>query len=420
MSIQSQDNTATTPQQTNEQSEVWKKRRRLFETSLNPFPEYRIMRETDPVSYDEERRWWELFRYQDVQRIITDYATFSSEQVMKERDMPRRPRSEHANQDSNEQDRGEFAPTLINLDPPRHKQLRSIITQAFTPRAVTRMTPRITTIVHEQLDTVASTGRMDVIEDLSYPLPVIVIAEMLGIPSQQRAQFKRWSDDLLSRDEKQQGQTIKEMNSYFRSVIAERRVEPRDDLISALVAAQVDGEKLTEPELLSFCVLLLIAGNVTTTNLIGNAFLCFDDHPEVMDELRAEPSLIPGAIEEVLRYLSPVQRLIRAAAVDTVIGDKQIKAGQLVIPCLGSANRDEAQFPDPDVFDIRRTPNHHVAFGHSIHFCIGAPLARLETRIALEVMLQRFSEIKRAREVPLETVGGFLGVKSLPITFKGK
>ncbi len=139
-----------------------------------------------------------------------------------------------------------------------------------------------------------------------------------------------------------------------------------------------------------------------------------------MDELRADPSLMPGAIEEILRYLSPVQRLIRAATVDTVIGDKQIKAGQLVVPCLGSANRDEAQFPQPDIFDVRRTPNRHLAFGHNIHFCIGAPLARLESRIALEVMLQRLTEIKRVRELPLETVSGFLGVKSLPITFKGK
>jgi cytochrome P450 len=248
----------------------------------------------------------------------------------------------------------------------------------------------------------------------------MVIAEMLGIPSQQRAQFKRWSDDVLSADEKKQRQAAKEMSSYFRSVIAERRVAPRDDLISALVAAQLDGEKLTEPELLSFCIVLLVAGNLTTTNLIGNAILCFDDHPEVMDELRADPSLMPGAIEEVLRYLSPVQRLVRAATVDTVIGDKQIKAGQLLVPCLGSANRDEEQFPEPNVFDIRRTPNRHLAFGHSIHFCIGAPLARLESRIALEVMLQRFTEIKRVREIPLEMVGAFLGVKSLPITFKGK
>ncbi len=408
MSIQSQDTTATTPQQETEKSELWKKRRRLFETSLNPFPEYRILRESDPVSYDEERKWWEVYRYQDVQRVINDYTTFSSERLLKDEDLRRGV------------DEEEFAPSIINLDPPRHRKLRSLVTQAFTPRAVAQMAPRITTIVHEQLDTVASTGRMDVIEDLSYPLPVIVIAEMLGIPSERRAQFKRWSDDILSPDEEKPRQTLKEMNNYFRPVIAERRVAPGNDLISALVAAEVDGEKLTEPELLSFCVILLVAGNITTTNLIGNAILCFDDHPQVMDELRANPSLMPDAVEEVLRYLSPVQRLIRAAAVDTVIGDKQIKEGQVVVPCLGSANRDEAQFPNPDVFDIHRTPNRHLAFGHSIHFCIGAPLARLETKIALEVMLQRFTDIQRVREIPLKTVDGFLGVKSLPITFKGK
>ncbi|MBV9707692.1 MAG: cytochrome P450, partial [Chloroflexi bacterium] len=238
MSTQSQDTAVTTPQETTEQNEAWKKRRRFLETSLNPFPEYRILRESDPVSYDEERKWWEVYRYQDVQRIINDYATFSSERLLKDQDFRQR----------GGVDEEEFAPSILNLDPPRHRKLRSLITQAFTPRAVTQMTPRITTIVHEQLDTVASTGHMDVIEDLSYPLPVIVIAEMLGIPSEERAQFKRWSDDILSVDEEKPRQTLKEMNDYFRPVIAERRVAPGDDLISALVAAEVDGEKLTEPE----------------------------------------------------------------------------------------------------------------------------------------------------------------------------
>lgn len=414
MSIDSpQMSNKATQEQAEEQKLANERWRRVLETTLNPFPEYRHMRESNPVSYNEETKFWEVFRYDDVLHVISDYATFSSERVVSSEQAA----IEHFRKEGWSED---DLPTksILSTDPPRHRQLRSLVTQAFTPRAVALLTSRITEIVHDLLDKVAATGRMDVIQDLSYPLPVIVIAEMLGVPIEDRAQFRRWSNSILDHSEEVRMQSIKEMNGYFRPVIAQRRADPREDLISGLVAAQIDGEKLSERELLSFCVLLLIAGNITTTNLIGNAILCFDDHPEVMDQLRADLSLLPGAIEEVLRYRSPVPRLVRAAAVDTVIGGKEIKAGQIVVPCLGSANRDEAQFPNPDVFDIRRTPNRHVAFGHSIHFCIGAPLARLETRIALAAMLQRFTNIQRVREIALDPVTGFYGVKSLPITFQ--
>jgi cytochrome P450 len=402
-----------TQEQTEEQKRMREGRRRILETGLDPFPEYQRMRASNPVFYNEETKFWELFRYDDVLHVITDYATFSSERLVpSDEKMAERLRKEGWSE--------EDLPTksILNTDPPRHRQLRSLVTQAFTPRAVALLTPRIKEIVHELLDKVAATGRMDVIQNLSYPLPVIVIAEMLGVPTDDRAQFKRWSDSIVDASGDVGMQAIKEMNGYFREVIAQRRAQPQDDLISGLVAAGIDGEKLTERELLSFCVILLVAGNVTTTNLIGNAILCFDEHPQVMDQLREDPSLLPEAIEEVLRYRSPVQRLVRMATADTIIGGKEIKEGQVVVPCLGSANRDEAQFPDPDVFDIRRTPNRHVAFGHSIHFCIGAPLARLETKIALTVLLERFNNIQRVRDIPLEGVAGFYGVKSLPITFQ--
>ncbi len=402
-----------TQEQTEEQKRTTEMRRRILETTLNPFPEYHRMRESNPVYYNEETKFWEVFRYHDVLHVISDYATFSSEQVVS---------SDQAAIERlrNEGWREEDLPTksMFTTDPPRHRQLRALVTQAFTPRAVALLTPRITEIVNDLLDKVATTGQMDVIQNLSYPLPVIVIAEMLGVPIEDRTQFKRWSDSIFDPSEDVSMQAIKAMNSYFRQIIAQRRAHPREDLISGLVAAQIDGEKLSERELLSFCVLLLIAGNVTTTNLIGNAILCFDEYPEVMDQLREDLSLLPGAIEEVLRYRSPAQRLVRVATIDTVLGGKEIKAGQLVVPCLGSANRDEAEFPDPDVFDIRRTPNRHVAFGHSIHFCIGAPLARLETKIALTAMLECFTNIERIREIPLESVAGLYGVKSLPITFQ--
>ena len=398
-----------------QQNMEMKERRMAVEAALNPFDYYRKMRASDPVSYDEKSKVWTLFRYEDVLRVTSDYSNFSSEQVMNSEQAIEGMRKEGVSE--------EDMPTrsILSLDPPRHRQLRSLVSQAFTPRSIALLTPRITQIAHEYLDKVAATGQMDIIQNLSYPLPVIVIAELLGVPAEDRAQFKRWSDGLIDPSPRTSTGVIVEMNRYFRRVIAERRGDPREDLISGLVAAEVDGEKLTEQELLSFCVILLVAGNITTTNLIGNAILCFDEHPEVMDQLRADLSLLPAAIEEVLRYRSPVQFLVRATASDMVIGGKEIKRGQFVVPSIGSANRDEAQFPEPDVFDIRRAPNRHVAFGHGIHFCIGAPLARLETRIAFEVLLTRFKNIRRAHDKPLEPLqagGGFYGVKNLPVTFQ--
>ncbi|HEY4386592.1 MAG TPA: cytochrome P450 [Ktedonobacteraceae bacterium] len=383
----------------------------------NPFPHYRQMREQHPVAYSQESKAWEVFRYDDIQIIVNNPTLFSSEQVITNEAIAER-RRKRREQGFDEDE--EFGRSLINADPPRHRQLRSLITQAFTPRTIAQLAPRISDIVHEQLDKIADNGAMDVIADLSYPLPVTVIAEMLGIPSTDRAQFKRWSDAVISDEEDEAIAAGHEMNRYFKGILEQRRKQSGTDLISELIATDIEGEKLTEPELLSFCVLLLVAGNITTTNLIGNAILCFDEHPEVMDEIRAEPALLPGAIEEVLRYRSPVQLLIRAVTRDTVLGGQQLKAGDLVLPNLGSANRDETQFPDPDRFDIHRNPNRHVAFGHGIHFCIGAPLARLEAKIALEIMLARFDNIKRDTSIPMEPVPStfIYSVKNLPITFR--
>jgi len=270
------------------------------------------------------------------------------------------------------------------------------------------------------LDQVAATGSMDVIDDLAYPLPVIVIAEMLGIPQEDRERFKLWSDAVVGATDDVGGNPQAEMSEYFLDMIEQRSRERKDDLISALLDAQIDGQHLNQRELLGFCVLLLVAGNETTTNLIGNALLCFDEYPEVMEQLRSEPALVPGAIEEVLRYRSPVQYMYRSAIADIVIRGHEIRAGQTVLARIGSANRDEAQFPDADRFDIKRTPNRHIAFGQGIHFCLGAPLARLEAKFALTMLLERFHEIKRVAGVPLEATGSDLvyGVKHLPVTFR--
>lgn len=383
------------------------------EWQLNPYPWYQQMREQAPVRFDEQSRTWHVYRFDDVQRVISDHAVFSSEfGRMNQADDNNRP----------------LQSSLIASDPPRHRQLRALITQAFTPRAVAALQPRIAQIVHEYLDRVVATGHMDVIDDLSYPLPVIVIAEMLGIPTAERDQFKRWSDAVvtfengsgeLGSGQRREVPAMRQMRDYFVEKIAERRAQPKDDLISQLIAAQIAGRRLTEEELVGFCILLLVAGNETTTNLIANAIWCLDENPEQMALLRSQPDLIGGAIEEVLRHRSPVKAMFRITKTDTTIRDQTIRAGQPVIAWLGSANRDAAQFPDPERFDIMRNVNRHIAFGHGIHYCLGAPLARLEAQIALPIMLERLPNLKRDRDVPLEPLNSpiLYSVKHLPITF---
>jgi cytochrome P450 len=370
--------------------------------ALNPFPWYRQMRASAPLHYDPSYQIWTAFRYPDVQRVLSDYEAFSSA-------------SERGHNSSDPLDA-----SLISLDPPRHRQLRSLVTQAFTPRSVAQLSGRITSIVTTLLDQVAKSGSMDIMDDLATPLPVIVIAELLGIPQKDRARFKAWSDAVVG-IQRSDGWSLRgEMSAYFLQMIEQRRADPQDDLISALLDAQVEGAHLTRQELLGFCILLLVAGNETTTHLIGNALLCFDEYPEALEQLYSDTSLLPGAIEEVLRYRSPVQMMFRRAIADVALSGQQIHAGQWLIAQIGSANRDEAQFPNADQFDIRRTPNRHLAFGHGIHFCLGAPLARLEARLALTALLERFRAIRRIRDVPLEPLGSSIvfGMKHLPITFQ--
>jgi cytochrome P450 len=375
---------------------------------LNPFPWYHEMLETQPMFYDKENNLWQVFRYEDAQRILTDPATFSSE-------VPQRMLTEEEKRAQG----GAF--TILHLDPPRHRQLRTLVTQAFTPRMVARLEPRVRQIINGYLDKVSSAGRMDGVADLAYPLPVTVIAEMLGVPTEDQERFKHWSDMAVSPNREENNAGLKELGDYFKLVIEQRRKEPREDLLSELVAAQAEGEALSEDELLSFCVLLLVAGNETTTNLIGNAWICFDEHPEAVEALRADPTLIPGAIEEALRYRSPVQRLMRVATKETMLGGHRIQEGQFVTIWTGAANRDPAHFPDPGTFDIRRSPNRHLAFGHGIHFCVGAPLSRLEAKVAIEIMLERFQDIKIDRAQSLERIpaaSAFFGVRALPMTFR--
>jgi cytochrome P450 len=374
---------------------------------------YRQMRETQPVLFDQNMQVWNLFRYDDVARVITEHATFSSEQ---NRFVPAEYR-----------DVSPISSSIVRQDPPRHHKLRQIVSQAFTPRMVAQMEARIQEITSELLDQVQAVGEMDVIRDLAYPLPVTVIAELLGVPAERREDFKRWSDAFVSGDaeateEDQQAgmQAQASMVAYFTQIFEERRTHPQNDLVSALLAAEVDGERLSHEELIGFCVLLLVAGNETTTNLIGNAILCLDENPGTVERLRANRELVPGALEEALRYYSPVKLVPRWAVTETTIGDQRIEAGQLLFAWVPSANRDEAQFPNADQFMIEREPNRHLGFGRGIHFCLGAPLARLEAKIALDAMLNRLPGSWHVLDVPLSPIKSMssFGVKTLPLTWE--
>ncbi len=379
-----------------------------------PYEWYRTMRATQPVFKHPEWGGWQVFRYADVSRVLNEYATFSSDGQ----------RMAQAEGSQGEPD--PIGSSILQMDPPRHRQLRNIVTQAFTPRMVAQLEPRITAITNELLDHVLASGEMDVVRDLAYPLPVTVIAELLGIPSELREDFKRWSDAIVAGEEstteeerKALFQEIQGMYGYFTQVLEERRQHPQNDLVSALLAASVDGQRLSTMELLGFCSLLLVAGNETTTNLLGNMIICFDENPGVVERLRKNRKLVPGAIEETLRYYSPVKEMPRMTTTETMIGDQRIGPNQFIIAWIGSANRDEAAFPDADRFDIEREPNRHIAFGRGIHFCLGAPLARLEAKVALNAMLDRLPGRWQLADIPLELIKSFVvfGAKQLPMTW---
>ena len=394
--------------------------RDLLNQLLYPYECFTALSESyGPISYNEQGEFWEVFKYDDVLKLTSDYETFSSDGS---------PFLEYSEMRPEDQ-------SILNIDPPRHRQLRSLLTQAFTPRALVCMSPRIAAIADDLLNQVLDQGSMDIVSDLSYPLPVIVISEMLGVPAEDRALFKKWSDDMVISEYDDIGRqnihtyrqrvqavirrTLDELYDYFRIVMMQRRLKPQQDLISTLLAAQIDGEALTEQEIFAFSALLLIAGNITTTNLIANAMFCFDEHPDAVALLQKRPELLPQAIEEILRYRTPAVMVGRYATHDTELNGQQIRRGQTIIGWTASANFDPVQFSQPQHFDIERVPNRHLAFGHGIHFCLGAPLARLEAKIVLSILLERIQHIRRQQDYQIETLRSsfILGPKHLPITF---
>jgi cytochrome P450 len=360
----------------------------------NPFPWHSKMRRESPIFYDSEQESWMVFCYEDVKHVFANWQMFSSK-------IPHPP--EQMN----------FTQSMNYTDPPKHQTLRSLVAKVFTVRRVEELAPRIQQISHELIDRVQSCDHMDFVHDFAIPLPVILIAEILGVPIEDRENFKQWSDGIVVLDPS----ALEAMATYFRHLIKQRRKAPGKDLISDLIAVQEAGKTLSAQELLDFCIVLLVAGNETTTNLLGNAILCFEEYPEALVRLKQEPALLPLAIEEVLRYRSPVQAMERFTKVETKIGGQMIPAGQRVTVWIGAANRDEAQFECAEEFIIDRNPNPHLSFGHGIHFCLGAALARLEGEIALKTVLERLPNLRIAPNVVLDFIPSIAvhGVTSLPV-----
>lgn len=389
----------------------------------NPYPLYHRLRTCNPVLWDEEKDGrWVVTTHEDVMAGLRS-PHFTAERIDVGTDwLPEELRA------TLEQPIYALAKQMLFLDPPDHTRMRGLVSRAFTPRMIELLRPRIQQIVDELLEPIEHKGSMEVIEEFSYPLPAIVIAEMLGVPASDRERFSVWTDnfgsllegspdtDFESLIEALQG--VYEFMEYFRAIIKQQRQHPRENLMQAMIDAEEHGDALSESEILGNCVLILAAGHGTTTHLIGNGLLALLRHPEQMTLLRNEPSLMPGAVAEFLRYDSPVQLTSRVAKTNLRIRDTEIEAGQSVVFALGAANHDPAQFTNPDVFDIRRAENRHMAFGQGIHFCLGAPLARVEAEIAFNGLLKRFPKLRLESEaIEWFPSQAFRGLIKLPVAF---
>ena len=363
----------------------------------NPYPKYRELRERDPFHHSPLTGSIAISRFQDVDATLRDFRRFRNADPATSAPLLPWQRTRRA-----------LEPDLLTLDPPDHTRLRGLVGHAFAPRATARMEERVRETAHELLDQIGDDNEFDLMQGLAVALPMVVIAEMIGVPTDERERFKLWSGRLarvlepnLTEDEAHRVlDTATELNSYFAPIIEMRRRDPRDDLVSQLVMAQADGQQLSDEETQVTLRLLLVAGNETTTNLIGNGLRALLLHPEQLELLREQPSLIPNAIEELLRFDAPVQLDLRYLAEDVRLGRHQAKQDSWVSLLIGGANRDPEQFSDPDVLDISRPDVGNISFGRGIHHCLGAPLARLEARIAFEVLLERFDDIQFGARLP--------------------
>ncbi len=388
------------------------------DTRRNPFPLYAQARRAHPVYPHPGLPIVSVFRYADIQAILKDPQTWSN----------RFPPPPWLDPDKIP------PPSMLGQDPPEHTRLRGLVNQAFTPRIIRRLEPRMHEIANDLLDEAIERREVDFVEALTYPFPVIVIAEIIGIPAADREQFKQWSDiavenlgnalfappapDRLDR----LAALLTEMGAYFSQLAEERRRQPREDLLTGLVQAELEGSRLTHDEMIRMLVLLLVAGNETTTTLIGNVVLEMLAHPDQLARLRAQPDLLESAVEEVLRYSSPVQLDPRCATRPVEIAGQRVEAGQIVVNWLGSANHDERVFREAERFDIGRSENRHLAFGFGTHYCLGANLARLEAQVALAALVARSRSFERTDDAPLPLHPSivFRGVTRLPLRLVAK
>jgi cytochrome P450 len=389
----------------------------LPEFHADPYPFYRRLREEDPV-HQSPLGFWVLTRYDDCVTALRDgrFGREAFAQLL-------------ADVYGDGTGVGALPRSMLFRDPPDHTRLRGLVSKAFTPRVIDQMREHIQELVDRLLDRVQPAGAMDVIADLAYPLPVTVICEMLGVPLSDHESIRGWSADIarsldaigLPSDVEivERGRVARRaIGDYFRALVPKRRADPRNDLLTGLIAAEEQGDKLSEGEVIAMCVLLFIAGHETTVNLIGNGLLALLRHPEQLARLQRDPALLTGAVEELLRYDSPVQRTARITMADVEMGGKSIAKGAMVVTALGAANRDPAQFADPDRLDITRKDVRHISFGYGIHFCLGAPLARLEGQIALGTLLKRAPRLALAEPSPEWRESSVLrGLKRLRVTF---
>ncbi|MDE0393885.1 MAG: cytochrome P450 [Gammaproteobacteria bacterium] len=382
-------------------------------TAQDPYPAYAELRSRAPVYRSRLLQGWILTRHADVNAILRDHRRFGSDP--RKGTIPARRRAMLPPAE-------EY--TMLMLDPPDHTRLRALVNKAFTPRAVAALESRIRGTLTALLDEITDPAAFDLMDCVARPLPVIVIAEMLGVPPEDRAMFRSWSakrarllEPTIGIREWRGGKTAGQaFDAYFRRVIRERRDSPQDDIVSALLRAQDEGARLSDRETLNMLRLLLAAGNETTVNLIGNGVLALLRHPEQLERLRGDPGLIAGAVEELLRFDSPVQADFRRVLVDCEVDGHSLRQRENVVLLLGAANRDPELFQDPDRLDVGRHARQHVSFGRGIHHCLGAPLARLEGRIALEMLLERFRSIELAGDLPRFRPGVVLrGLESLPV-----
>lgn len=384
-------------QQQDESSRMMRTTQPPLFLAQNPYPYYQRMREQQPVVYDQGRDEWFVFRYEDVERVLTEYETFSSQAWCCEFN-------------------NVLYHTFTRMDPPQMQQYRSLVSQAFTPRAVAQLPEQITLFATQLLSRVAEAGQMDVVEDLALPLPLLVMRDLLGLPPEDDARLLLWA---RSNAQPCDGSfPSPEMRAYLLDLISKQHQRLRPGIIQSLISTRLEGRTLSEEELLGFCGQLVVSANFEMTPFLGNVVQGLLEQPGLAEELRAEPALVPGAIEELMRFYPPLPETSPRGTTRAVeVSGQSIAAGQRVVPMIASANRDDTLFADPDRFDIRRTPNPHLSMSTGPHVCLGTHLARLETQVVLSLLLAHLEDLQLAPGAKLGPTGMF-GVKHLPITFR--